>query len=116
MLREAGADAQMFVGEHAGLGEPAALVRQAWDLDAIEAGYEDFLAQFGNRRDRDALAATVELVHQWRRFPWTDPVLPQPLLPARWTGVAAARLFRQLHARWAADARAEWAALNPATG
>jgi phenylacetic acid degradation operon negative regulatory protein len=116
VLRDAGADAQVFVAEHAGLGEPTTLVRQAWDLDAIEQGYEDFLARFGRRRDRDALAATVELVHQWRGFPWTDPVLPQPLLPARWTGVAAARLFRQSHARWAADARAAWDALNAATG
>ena len=116
VLRDAGTDAHVFVGQHAGLGEPKALVRQAWDLDAIEHGYEEFVAQFDKRSDRDALVATVELVHQWRRFPWTDPMLPQPLLPARWTGVAAARVFRQLHARWDADARAEWSALNTATG
>ena len=112
LLRDAGTDAQVFVGAHHEVGDVDLLVRQAWDLDAIEQGYEDFVAQFGKRRDRDALAATVELVHVWRRFPWTDPVLPGTLLPARWTGVAAARLFARLHARWAADARAEWAALN----
>ncbi|HEU5265268.1 MAG TPA: PaaX family transcriptional regulator C-terminal domain-containing protein [Jatrophihabitans sp.] len=116
ILRDAGTDAQIFVAEHAGLGEVGALVRQAWDLDAIEQGYEEFVAQFAKRRDRDALAATVELVHQWRRFPWTDPLLPDTLLPARWTGVAAARLFARLHARWAADARTEWAALNVDAG
>ena len=27
-------------------------------------------------RRRDPLAATVELVHAWRRFPWIDPALP----------------------------------------
>jgi phenylacetic acid degradation operon negative regulatory protein len=116
VLRDAGTDAQVFVAEHAGLGEVGALVRQAWDLDAIEQGYEEFVAQFARRRDRDALAVTVELVHQWRRFPWTDPLLPDTLLPARWTGVAAARLFARLHARWAADARAQWAALNVDAG
>jgi phenylacetic acid degradation operon negative regulatory protein len=112
VLRDAGTDAQVFVGEHAGLGEVTALVRQAWDLNALEQGYQEFIAEFRSRRDRDPLAATVELVHQWRRFPFTDPLLPGTLLPAGWSGVAAARLFARLHARWAADARAEWAVLN----
>ena len=112
LLRNAGTDAQVFVGEHVGLGDVTALVRQAWDLDALEHGYQEFLAEFGHHRDRDPLAATVELVHQWRRFPFTDPSLPGTLLPAGWSGVAAARLFARLHARWAADARATWAVLN----
>jgi phenylacetic acid degradation operon negative regulatory protein len=112
VVRNAGADAQVFVGERVGLGEVTTLVRQAWDLDGLEQGYQDFLAEFRQRRDRDPLAATVELVHQWRRFPWTDPLLPDTLLPAHWSGVAASRLFARLHARWAADARAEWAVLN----
>jgi phenylacetic acid degradation operon negative regulatory protein len=113
-LDEAGAlpDAQVFVAAHTGYGDLSVMVRQAWDLDAIEAGYEAFLDDFGGRTRRDALVATVELVHAWRRFPWVDPALPDELLPKRWSGAAAARLFTRLHARWSGAARAEWLRLN----
>lgn len=112
-LAEAGADdAQVFVASHIGLGSLGELVRQAWDLDAIEASYEQFVAQFDGRRRIDPLAATTELVHAWRRFPWIDPVLPGRLLPTPWSGASAARLFSRLHARWSADARAAWSELN----
>ena len=106
------ADAQVFVGTHTGYGDLQAMARQAWDLDDIEARYEAFLADFGGRTRPDALTSTVELVHAWRRFPWVDPALPAELLPKRWSGAAAARLFTRMHARWSAAARLEWAALN----
>jgi phenylacetic acid degradation operon negative regulatory protein len=105
-------DAQVFVGTHSGYGNLPAMVEQAWDLGAIEQRYQAFLTEFGGPGRRDALTATVELVHAWRRFPWVDPALPGELLPKRWPGAAAARLFARLHARWSAAARAEWAALN----
>jgi phenylacetic acid degradation operon negative regulatory protein len=114
-LDEAGAlpDAQVFIGTHGGYGDPRVMVRQAWELDAIEARYEQFLARFGGSgRPADVLTATVELVHAWRRFPWIDPALPDHLLPRRWSGATAARRFARLHARWSAGARAQWQALN----
>ena len=43
--------------------------------------YDDFLAAFAGGSTADPLAATIELVHAWRRFPWTDPDLPRELLP-----------------------------------
>lgn len=106
------ADAQVFVGTHTGYGSLPAMAQQAWDLGVIEQRYQTFLAEFGGPGRRDALSATVELVHAWRRFPWVDPALPGELLPKRWPGAAAARLFARLHARWSAAARDEWAALN----
>lgn len=105
-------DAQVFVAAHAGFGDLHTMVRQAWDLDAIEARYEQFLSQFGGPPRRDALTAAAELVHAWRRFPWIDPALPDTLLPTPWSGAAAARLFKDLHARWASKARAEWQQIN----
>lgn len=114
VLDEAGvlADAQVFVAEHRGGGPMQALAASAWDLETIEGRYEEFLARFRARGNRDPLSATVELVHAWRRFPWADPVLPAQLLPTPWSGVVAATLFAKLHARWATDARTEWAELN----
>lgn len=118
VLGEAGLlpDAQVFVAEHSGYGDVTSMVRAAWDLDAIEQRYEEFLDRFRSRGPRDPLSATVELVHAWRRFPWIDPVLPGALLPKRWSGGTAARAFARQHARWAADARAEWQALNGSGG
>ena len=104
-------DAQVFVATHRGRGRLTELVRQAWDLDAVEAEYEEFIARFSAPQGPDPLLATVELVHAWRRFPWIDPLLPDELLPAPWSGVTAASLFARLHADWALDARAAWQAL-----
>lgn len=118
VLHEAGVlhDAQIFLAEHTGQGQLPTMVRQAWDLDTIEDRYEQFLDRFRSRAARDPLTATVELVHAWRRFPWIDPALPNQLLPARWTGVAAAKLFARLHLRFSADAQAAWLALNDTGG
>jgi phenylacetic acid degradation operon negative regulatory protein len=104
-------DAQLFVAEHRGGGELSTLVRQAWDLDAIEHGYEDFLAEFARPPAPDPLVSLVQLVHAWRRFPSIDPALPGELLPARWSGDRAARLFRRQHTSWSPDANAEWLGL-----
>ncbi len=106
------ADAQVFVGSHAGFGDLRAMVRQAWNLDDIEARYEEFLDRFSAATRPDALTATVELVHAWRRFPWLDPGLPPALLPRPWRGSAAARLFARRHQRWSPAARAAWQSLN----
>jgi phenylacetic acid degradation operon negative regulatory protein len=58
------------------------------------------------------LARQVELVHAWRHFPSIDPVLPRELLPARWSGLAAAKLFADRHEHWSGGARREWKRLN----
>jgi phenylacetic acid degradation operon negative regulatory protein len=116
VLGEAGmlGDAQIFVAEHLGGGELPAMVRQAWDLDAIEQDYEDFLAEFARAPSSDPLVRTVQLVHAWRRFPLIDPALPGELLPARWSGVRATALFQRQHARWLPAATAEWHRICPA--
>ena len=65
------------------------------------------------------------LVHQWRKFLFSDPGLPAALLPPAWPGHDAARLFRAESARlWPAASRfvdgCLWAdqpeAAPPATG
>jgi phenylacetic acid degradation operon negative regulatory protein len=116
VLREAGlgGDAHMFVATRSGLAGADAMVRAAWDLAAIEREYERFLAEFGGPGPGDVLAGQVALVHAWRRFPAIDPALPRDLLPARWSGLDAARRFADLHQRWSAEAQREWKRLNDA--
>jgi phenylacetic acid degradation operon negative regulatory protein len=109
VLREAGVDdGQIFLAEHHAGGPLSAMVREAWDLDAIEESYEQFVAEFGRPRSGDPVVRTIQLVHAWRRFPRTDPALPAELLPARWSGVRAASLFARRRAEWHAAAQAEW--------
>jgi len=110
VLADAGllSESQIFLAEYAGGGELAAMARLAWDLDLIEARYQKFLAEFASRDTSDPLAALIELVHAWRRFPWIDPVLPADLLPEGWSGARAARLFEERHADWAPQAMTEW--------
>jgi phenylacetic acid degradation operon negative regulatory protein len=104
-----------FVARAGEVGDERSLVRSAWDLDAIETRYEDFLELVGRRRprnDRQALVAQVRLVQEWRRFPLLDPGFPRELLPPRWSGNRAAQVFRERHATWAPRAQAAWAELT----
>ncbi len=115
VLREAGiAGAHLFVAIRSGLAATRDMVDTAWDLAVIEHEYERFIDEFSADSPGDVLARQVELVHAWRRFPAIDPALPRELLPARWSGLTAARLFADRHERWSADAQAEWKRLNHA--
>lgn len=105
-------DARVFLAEHVGGGELAAMVSQAWDLDGIDQSYRRFLEDFASTRPGDPLTRMMELVHSWRRFPLIDPALPRDLLPPGWTGALAVDLFARRHATWSAAATAEWLRLN----
>jgi phenylacetic acid degradation operon negative regulatory protein len=114
VLQDAGIadEAHLFVATRTGLADVHSMVSAAWDLAAVEREYEQFIEDFSVRGHGDALAQQVELVHAWRRFPAIDPALPRELLPARWSGLAAAQLFTSRHAQWSADAGLEWWRLN----
>ena len=114
VLTEAGlaADAHVFVARRTGLSDARAMVAAAWDLPAVGAAYDQFIAEFRDPAPRDVLAGQLELVHAWRRFPALDPSLPRELLPDRWSGTEAARLFAERHGQWRDDSRREWARLN----
>jgi phenylacetic acid degradation operon negative regulatory protein len=85
-----------------------ALVRQAWDLDRLEADYGAFLARFRpvlaamqGRADADperSFVVRTLLIHEYRRVMLRDPQLPVALLPASWPGAAARTLTRNLYA------------------
>jgi phenylacetic acid degradation operon negative regulatory protein len=114
VLKEAGvaADAHVFVARRTGLSDASAMVAAAWDLPAVGAAYDRFIAEFRDPAPRDVLARQLELVHAWRRFPALDPSLPRELLPERWSGTEAARLFAERHEQWRDGSRREWTRLN----
>jgi phenylacetic acid degradation operon negative regulatory protein len=45
--------------------------------------------------DQACFAARSELVHEWRKFLFADPMLPSSLLPADWSGEVAAAYFTE---------------------
>ncbi len=75
----------------------------AWDLPALAASYAAWTAaadrlvesELDRHDDEDEamFAARFHLVHEWRKFLFTDPGLPAELLPGRWPGRVAEELF-----------------------
>ena len=101
-----------FAATYGSIGRLESVARQAWELDAVAARYDDFIAKFDGQRPAagdEMLVAQARLVHEWRRFPFLDPGLPRELLPARWSGITAARLFHARHAEWRPGAQQRWA-------
>jgi phenylacetic acid degradation operon negative regulatory protein len=83
------------------------LARSAWNLDDIDARYEQFVRMFRplyaalkKTRDvnpRTAFVTRTLLVQEYRKVLLRDPQLPQQLLPADWHGTAAYQLCRNLY-------------------
>ena len=108
-----------WVGPAGGIGDQTRVLGEAWDLDDVEEEYRRFLDLFEHRRpgtDHEAFVAQIELVHEWRRFPFLDPALPVELLDHDWPGPPAANLFHEQHARWNLPARAAWTGFVEAGG
>jgi len=109
VLRELGSDGGIsFVASSGSIGDPSVLVREAWNLEGLEGRYENFIAAFEPRRpasDEDTFVALTQLVHEWRKFPFLDPGLPARLLPRRWSGDRARKMFKDRRGDWAARAR-----------
>jgi len=77
----------------------------AWDLARLDASYAAWTTTAGTTiaghldthadPDRAAFAARFHLVHEWRKFLFTDPGLPDELLPEDWSGRPARAFFEQ---------------------
>lgn len=120
-VRDLGLEEQAFawVGPASGIGDEARLLGDAWDLADVEDRYLAFLETFEARTaegPRDAFAAQVSLVQEWRRFPFLDPDLPGELLDHDWPGPRASAVFHERHSRWHGQAQAEWERLDRAAG
>jgi phenylacetic acid degradation operon negative regulatory protein len=90
-------------------GDPTALAARAWDLDALGSAYAAWHAEArelvtdpagvlgvaGRDEDERAFVVRSNLVHEWRKFLFSDPGLPVELLPPDWPGHAAARFFAE---------------------
>lgn len=89
-----------------GLSRDREMAARCWDLDALNDDYAELLRRYrprmrayrgGGVPARQALVERMELVHDYRMFPFRDPDLPEELLPAGWTGREAHELFLEAH-------------------
>jgi phenylacetic acid degradation operon negative regulatory protein len=90
-------------------GDPIALAREVWDLETLGASYarwhteardlvenpDRVLAATALPEDARAFVVRSHLVHEWRKFLFSDPGLPVELLPPQWPGHTAARFFAE---------------------
>lgn len=114
-VAELGIEAFSFTGAYGRVGQEQRVVDEAWDLEEVEQRYRAFLEDVGAEQARDArqaFAAQVRLVQEWRRFPFLDPALPPELLPEDWPGPRAAGMFHRRHAEWHAGAQEHWEVLE----
>jgi phenylacetic acid degradation operon negative regulatory protein len=92
-----------FRAELGAIGEPTKVVADAWDLDGVSGAYLSFIESFARLRPKTPEAvfrAQTELVHEWRKFPFLDPDLPEQMLPAGWPRSKAHAVFDAQHAAW----------------
>lgn len=105
VLRELGLDesAVVFVAETGSMVPDDQIIGRAWDLGELADRYRAFIEDVADRRvddDGQAFAAVVDLVHEWRRFPFDDPEIPVDLLPPDWPGPTAKCTFDERRAAW----------------
>jgi phenylacetic acid degradation operon negative regulatory protein len=97
-------DVDLFLGDYRGPRTDRELLERCWDLPAIASAYQQFIARYRPRLQRERADGALDdeqafiermwLVHDFRKFAYVDPGLPSVLLPAHWPGNVAAALFR----------------------
>lgn len=81
--------------------EPPGVLLDAFDIGGLATSYRDWLRAAQQQvapaddvgDDRTSFVVRSELLHSWRMFLFTDPGLPQELLPVDWPGHQAAAFF-----------------------
>lgn len=113
LVEELGVDAHVHVFEvcSSPVTDLAKVAREAFDLEALAAGYEAFLGDWADCPDdepaTDPLALTLRLSTEWLQVIRDDPRVPVDLLPPEWPAVHAQERFRALHAANYAAATAD---------
>ncbi|KAB2346364.1 PaaX family transcriptional regulator [Actinomadura rudentiformis] len=97
---------------HGTAGEPtdvSQMMRDAFDLDELAAGYQEFLDRW-DRRDPipkapHDLARYLWMMTEWLQLVRVDPRLPVQHLPEDWPAVRAQRVLHELGERYDGPAR-----------
>ena len=109
--------AMVFRAEAGDLVAADDLLARAWDLDTLAASYTRVRRRRSSdrarRTDEARCADLVDLVHEWRRFPFLDPEHPgPPAAPPTGPAAPPTALFTERHDAWSPGA-IRWFAGTP---
>ena len=108
-----------FLGKTDSIGlTEAQIVRSGWDLESLEQRYREVAAQFDNPHPApgdDTLFTHIRVLAELQRLPFSDPQLPEALLPD-WIGRRVTSHLQHLRSEWAPEVHARWADLNATSG
>lgn len=102
-----GWEADVFTFWTGDLDRDRELAKRCWDLTDLHEGYKRFVDAWESWSDRDlatvsgdeALRARVLLVHEFRGYLLSDPLLPRALCPVGYPSTEAFRVFVNIHQR-----------------
>jgi phenylacetic acid degradation operon negative regulatory protein len=101
---------KVFHGTAAPPTDMGAMIRDAFDLDGLAAGYRDFLDRWDRPdpvpRAPDDLVRFLWMMTQWLGLVRVDPGLPVEHLPPDWPALRAQEVLHTLRGRYEAAARA----------
>lgn len=101
-----------FTADYGAASDLPRKVAEWWDLPALEKQYQTFIGRYepllkslettganesAALRNNESFAIYVPLYTRWKFFPYHDPNIPLPLLPADWPAPKAKAIFYKLH-------------------
>ncbi len=99
-----------FTSTYDGPQKNKQLIEECWDIDEINKKYDAFISDYsqkyviakssihnGQMTDAACFVERTKLVHEYRKFLFIDPGIPEELLPEQWLGSHAAALFRDYY-------------------
>lgn len=100
----------LFISSYDGPHSNQDLIERCWNLDEINERYQEFIDAYSKRyfvdrnriekkemTDGECFVERTRLVHEFRKFLFVDPGLPEELLQKTWLGEHAATLFRDYY-------------------
>ncbi|HEY55276.1 MAG TPA: phenylacetic acid degradation operon negative regulatory protein PaaX [Dehalococcoidia bacterium] len=99
----------IFSAQHQGGTDPRKIVSHCWDLGKIHQKYVGFLGEYHPKLEEhrrrlengetiessECFVARFNLIHEYRKLPFSDPDLPLELLPDNWLRPQATALFNE---------------------
>lgn len=95
-----------FTADNEGPQSNKQIITNCWDIDHINKQYQMFIKFYegemvenrqkleeGKMSNQDCFVERTLLVHHYRKSLFIDPGIPQELLPEKWLGEQAAKLF-----------------------
>ncbi|GAB3043708.1 phenylacetic acid degradation operon negative regulatory protein PaaX [Virgibacillus ainsalahensis] len=100
----------VFTSENIGPKSDEQIIKECWNIDYLNERYEVFINRYQEKYEMDRLRMErgdisakecfvnrTKLVHYYRKSLFIDPGLPRELLPKKWMGEKAAKLFNNYY-------------------